>query len=73
MMVSYICLKESGVCNTYNLELDRHKSEVDDLDCRPDQIVRFEGGNVDLLELPRDSALTATLCNRHEGEEDTET
>ena len=58
---------------TYNLELDGHDPEVDDLDCRPDQEVGLERRNVDVLELALNSALSTTLGKGHVCEEGGET
>jgi hypothetical protein len=54
---------------TYNLELDRYQTEVDDLHRWPDQEVGLERWHVDILELARHSALPTAFGNGHECEE----
>lgn len=59
--------------STYNLELNREETEVDNLHCRPNQVVCFECGNIDVLELAGNSALTTALGNGHKGKEASQT
>lgn len=54
---------------TYDLVLNGHDTEVDNLHRRPDQPVGFERRDVDVLKLALYSALASTLGYRHEGEE----
>ena len=54
---------------TYNLELDGHDPEVDDLHSRPDQEVGLQRRDIDVLEFALHSALSTTLCNCHVCEE----
>jgi hypothetical protein len=54
---------------TYNLELDGHHTEVDDLHSRPNQEVGLEGWNVDILELALHSTPSTALSDGHECEE----
>lgn len=65
--VSAIC--KYGCGYTYNLELNRHKTEVDDLHSWPDYKVRLQRWDVDVLELARHSALSTAFGNGHEREE----
>jgi hypothetical protein len=58
-----------NVRNTYNLVLDRHDSEVDNLDCGPDEPVGLQRRDINVLELALHSALSTTLSNGHESEE----
>lgn len=54
---------------SYNLELDGHEPEVDDLHRGPHQEVGFQRRYVDVLELAGDRTLSAALGNGHESEE----
>jgi hypothetical protein len=58
-----------SVRNTYNLVLDRHDSEVDNLHCGPDKPVGLQRWDVDVLEFALHSALSSALSNGHECEE----
>lgn len=58
---------------TYDLELNRHKPEIDELNSRPDDKVRLQSRDIDILELLLDLALAATLCDRHKCEEGCQT
>lgn len=58
---------------TYNLELTRHQSEVDQLYSGPDQVVGLERRNVDILELLLDFLATASFCHSHESKEGSKT
>jgi hypothetical protein len=55
--------------STYNLELNWHDAEVDQLYCGPDKEVRLECWHVDVLELALDGALAAAFADGHECEE----
>jgi hypothetical protein len=59
--------------STYNLELDWHDAEVDQLDCGPDKEVRLERWHVDVLELALNGTLAAALADGHECEEASQT
>jgi hypothetical protein len=54
--------------STYDLELDRNETEVNDLHCWPDQEVGFERWDIDVLELARHGAFSTTFRNGHECE-----
>jgi hypothetical protein len=54
---------------TYKLKLNRHQTEVDDLNRRPDCVVGLQGRHVHVTELRHDSTSAATLGNSHDGEE----
>jgi hypothetical protein len=58
---------------TYNLELNGHHTEVDDLHSRPNQEVGLQGRNVDVLKLALYSTPSTTFSNGHECEESGET
>ena len=58
---------------TYNLELNRHKPEIDELNSRPDDKVRFQSRNIDVLELLLDLPVAATLSNCHKSKKGCET
>lgn len=62
-----------GEIATHNLELNGHDAEVEHLYRRPDNEVRFECGNIDVLELVLDGALATAFANGHESEEAAET
>lgn len=53
---------------SYQLELNRHDSEIDNLNQRPDHVVCFESGNIHVSQLVRDSSSSATLCDCHDSE-----
>jgi hypothetical protein len=53
----------------YDLILNRHDAEVDNLHRRPDQPVGLERRNVDVLKFALHSALPSTLRHGHESEE----
>jgi hypothetical protein len=55
--------------DTHNLELNGHHTEVDDLHCRPNQEIGFQGGDVDILELALQCTLSTAFSNGHESEE----
>lgn len=59
--------------STYNLELNGHNAEVDQLHCWPNDEVRFECWHVDVLEFASDGALAAALADGHECEEASQT
>lgn len=58
---------------TYNLELDGHDAEVDQLHCWPNKEVRFKCWHVDILEFASDGTLAAALADSHECEEASQT
>lgn len=58
---------------TYNLVLDRHNAEVDNLNRRPNQPVGLERWHVNVLELALHSALSTSFCHSHECEEASKT
>jgi hypothetical protein len=58
---------------THNLELNGHDAEVEHLHCRPDNEVRFECRDVDVLELVLDGALATAFTDGHESEEASKT
>lgn len=58
---------------TDNLELNGHKPEIDELHSRPDDKVRLQRRNIDVLELLLHLPMAATLSDRHEGKEGCET
>ncbi|KAG9954895.1 hypothetical protein KCU85_g96, partial [Aureobasidium melanogenum] len=58
---------------TYNLELTRHQSEVDQLYSGPDQVVGLERRNIDILELLLNLLTATSFCHSHESEEGSET
>ena len=58
---------------TYNLELNGHDAEVDQLHRRPNDEVRFERRYVDILELTSDGAPATALADSHECEEASQT
>ena len=58
---------------THDLKLHGHKTEVDDLHGGPEQVVCFEGRDVDILEFLHHGAFAASFGDGHEGEEDAET
>lgn len=55
--------------STYNLILNGHNSEVNDLNRRPNHPVGFQGRNINILEFALHSALPTALSNSHESEE----
>ena len=57
----------------YNLELNRHHTEVDDLHSRPNQEIGLQGWNVNVLELALYSTLSTAFSDRHEREKSGET
>jgi hypothetical protein len=61
------------VRNTYNLVLNRHNPEVDDLDRGPNDPVGFQRGHVNVLELLLHCALSTALGYSHESEEASKT
>ena len=63
----------AGGIRTYNLELQWYDSEIQNLHCRPDHVVRFQSGNVNVLEFLHNRSLPTTFGNRHESEEDGQT
>lgn len=50
---------------TYQLELNRHQAEVDNLYSRPNNIVGLESWNVHIPKLVRNGATATTLSNSH--------
>lgn len=58
---------------TYNLVLNRHDAEIDNLHCWPNHEVGFQSRDIDVLELALHGALSTTLSNRHESKEAGET
>lgn len=58
----------SAKCWTYDLELDWHDAEVENLDCRPKNEVGLQCRQVDVTELASQSSSSATLGDRHETE-----
>ena len=52
--------------------MDRHRPEIEDLDSRPDHIIRPQRGEIDVLEFFEYGPLPSALGNGHECEEDTE-
>ena len=58
---------------TYNLELNWHDAEVDQLHRGPNNKVRFERRHVHILELASDGAPAAALTDGHECEEAAQT
>lgn len=62
-----------GKRGAYNLELNRHDPEVDDLHGRPDQEVGLQRRDVDILELALHCALSAALGDGHVCEEGCQT
>jgi hypothetical protein len=67
------CHHLDGDWKTYNLVLDRHDPEVDELDRRPNHVIGLERRNVNVLELALHGALSTTFGNRHECEESRQT
>lgn len=65
--------KVSCASSTYQLELNRHQTEVDNLHSRPDNIVGLESRNVHVPKLVGHSATTTTLGNCHGGVENSQT
>lgn len=63
----------TGEEQTHNLELDGNHPEVQDLHRRPEHKVRLECRQVHILELASQGSPSATLSNRHEGEETDQT
>jgi hypothetical protein len=59
--------------STYQLELNRHQTEVDNLHSRPNNIIGLEGGNVHVPKLVGHSATTTTLSNCHGSVENSQT
>jgi hypothetical protein len=53
---------------TYDLELDGHDSEVENLHAWPHHKVGLESWNIDVLKLPSNCALATTFGNCHECE-----
>ena len=53
---------------TYDLELDGHDSEVENLHAWPHHKVGLESWNIDVLKLPSNCALPTTFGNCHECE-----
>lgn len=75
----------AGVCQTQisrpcnpngahkgDLELQRHDTEIKDLNGRPQDVVGSQGRKIDILEFPTDIPFASPLCDSHEREEDTE-
>lgn len=62
-----------AVCPTYNLELDGHNAEVENLNGRPYDVVCLQSRYVDVLELASHGALSSALSHRHESEEASKT
>lgn len=56
-------------CITHKLKLDRHQSEVDDLNGWPDGIVGLKGRHIHVPQLMGNGTSTTTLGNSHDGEE----
>lgn len=54
---------------TYDLELDRNNSEIEDLDSRPESKVGFKGWQVDILKFASQGPSTPALSDGHEWEE----
>jgi hypothetical protein len=59
--------------NTYQLELHRHQTKVDNLNGWPHNEVGLESRNIHIPQLVRDCPSTTTLSDSHGGEEDTDT
>lgn len=68
-----ICQRQSCASSTYQLELNRHQTEVDNLHSRPHNIVGLESGNVHVSKLVGHSATTTALSNCHGGVENSQT
>lgn len=58
---------------TYNLVLNWHNTEVDNLHSGPDHPVGLQCGNIDVLELALHSTLSTAFGHGHKGEETGET
>jgi hypothetical protein len=58
---------------TYQLELNRHQTEVDHLNSRPHKIVGLESRNVHIPELVGHSTSTTTLSDSHGSVENSQT
>lgn len=71
--IGMLAMSQQAEWKTYNLELNRHDPEVDDLHGWPDQKVGLESRHIDVLELALHGALPTTLRNRHVREESRET
>lgn len=54
---------------THNLELDRYDTEVQDLNCGPQDKVGLEGWQINVLELASQCSPSSALGDRHEGKE----
>lgn len=75
-MAGNIVSKQSqiiGMRKTYNLVLDGHDAEVDNLHRGPNQPVGLKRRNVDVLELALHSALSTTFRHSHECKEASKT
>ena len=55
--------------DTYQLELNRHQAEVDDLDSGPDHKVGLQRRDIHVPQLVVDGSSATTLCNGHHGKE----
>jgi hypothetical protein len=58
------------IASTYNLELQRNDSEVEDLYRRPEHEIRLQCWQVHILKLPRHGSSSAAFGDCHECEEE---
>ena len=58
---------------THDLELQGNDPEIEDLHCRPEQEVGFQGGKVHFLELSCHGSSATTLGDGHESEKGCQT
>jgi hypothetical protein len=72
VLVEFLVI-DVGKIRTHNLELNGHDAEVKHLHSRPDNEVRFECRDIDVLELGSDGALATAFTDGHECEEAGET
>src|SRR5436190_24235423 len=54
---------------TYNLERDRHYTEIKDLHCWPQDKVGFQSRQINVLDLADDGPPPSTFCNGHKCKE----
>lgn len=65
--------RKIGVLETHNLELDRNDSEVENLDCRPQDKVGLERWQVYVPELLSQRSLASSFGNGHKSKETRQT
>lgn len=60
---------ERIVNQTYQLELNGHQTEIDNLHQRPNHEVGFQGWDIHISQLVGNSSSSASFSNGHDGKE----